>query len=333
MKKFYVIVAAMAIGHMGFAQGKQSLAAKPVANNHTPSSAAVLTPTDTLWGNLMNWTQPSLIGSVNGGYVVGNNGYDDKQKAQTFINTTPLNVEGAIYWFGAKEVTSGSSTSAVKMRVYSMNGTGTSTQGNVAAPNTVLKSDNVAITMVDTSSSLATPYIHTFSSPVWVTGDFAVGFDVTALAAGDTIGLVHSADGDAAGSELAWEQWSDNTWHTFYDPNNWDLDIDLAIFPIVEMNTSIEEQGFINGIKLATNQPNPFNGTTVISYELANATENVSFMVFDATGRVVKNISVGDKAAGKYTIELSSEGLAAGTYYYTLKAGKSGISKKMIVTQ
>lgn len=322
----------MALGPMAFAQGKQITAARPMVNDHTPS--AVLTPTDTLWGTFDTWVQPAMIGSQNGGWVVGNNGYDDKQKAQAYLISNPLNVEGAIYWFGAKDATSGSSTSVVKMRVYQMNGTGTSTAGTSAvAPNTVLLSDDVNISAIDTSGSFSGSYIHTFSTPVWVTSDFAVGFDVTALAGGDTIGLVHSGDGEAGGSELSWEQWSDNSWHTFLEPNNWQLDIDLAIFPIVEMNTSIAEEGFINGVKLYTNQPNPFNGTTVINYELANSTENVSLLVFDAAGRIVRNISMGDKAAGKYQIELSSEGLAAGTYYYTLKAGKSGISRKMIITE
>jgi hypothetical protein len=48
-------------------------------------------------------------------------------------------------------------------------------------------------------------------------------------------------------------------------------------------------------------------------------------------GAKVMEISEGVKAAGTHTIQLNASDLTSGVYYYTITAGNSQITKKMIV--
>jgi len=341
MKKIYTMIAAVAVTLSAAAQ-KQVSTATPVSTVGMPAFSAERTVTDTLVGPSFETTTYGLVqyNCQGGGYVVGNNFYQDKQKAQVFINTIgTVNVEGALIWFGAKQRdAAGSATSKIRVREYSLNGAGTTTAGpSTSAPNTVNRSTDVLFTAIDTGTSFAAGVnMIMFSTPKTETADFAIGVDFTQLAAGDTVGIVSSSQpaggppGDAAGTELAWEQWSNNAWHTMLEA--WPLDIDFFIWALVDHNVGIEE-GFLNGARLGQNSPNPAVNNTTITYELQNGNNNVSISIFDVTGKLVKSINEGNRAAGKYSVVLSTEDMTAGTYYYALSAGKGRIAKKMTVVK
>jgi len=81
---------------------------------------------------------------------------------------------------------------------------------------------------------------------------------------------------------------------------------------------------------LEQNQPNPFNPTTVISYNLPmNA--NVKLTVYDALGKEVTKLVSGMQTAGNYKINFNGSGLASGVYYYRIQAGDIVQTKKMIL--
>lgn len=79
---------------------------------------------------------------------------------------------------------------------------------------------------------------------------------------------------------------------------------------------------------LYQNQPNPFQGETMISFELVQS-GTVSLRLSDITGRVIQNIT-GDYQEGLHTIQLKDLN-TAGVYYYTLEVDGFIDSKKMIV--
>jgi hypothetical protein len=83
---------------------------------------------------------------------------------------------------------------------------------------------------------------------------------------------------------------------------------------------------------LSQNFPNPFKNSTTFKYSVVK-TENVSFHVRDITGREVKVINEGIKAAGNYTLELNSEKLVNGIYFVEMKAGDRSSTRKIIVRQ
>lgn len=337
MKKIYTILAAFAVVLSANAQGRLVSGSISVSNAGIPAVSAGRTVTDTIF-NASDYnasaTGVTIYSSGNGGYVCGNNGYGDKAKVQAFTNTIgSIAVEGAIIWFGAKEHDGTATVSKIMVREYSLTGAGTSTAGAVTnAPSTVNASLDVLFPMIDTGTSFATgamPYM--FATPVLTGLDFGIGVDFTGLGAGDTVGLVSWTDGDAMGADMAWEKWSDNTWYTMFQA--WPLDIDFFIWALIDDNPSGIEEGYINGVNLSQNTPNPAVNNTVISYNLENNTNNVSLMIFDVTGKMVKTFNEGNKPAGKYSVNVATADLTAGVYYYAITAGKGRIAKKMIVTK
>ena len=94
---------------------------------------------------------------------------------------------------------------------------------------------------------------------------------------------------------------------------------------------SIEEnESAINS--LDQNIPNPFDNNTIIKYTLGS-NEIVSFEVIDVTGKVVKTIELGSQGSGQHQIEMNANEFNKGIYFYTLTAGDSRMTKKMVVTK
>ncbi len=95
----------------------------------------------------------------------------------------------------------------------------------------------------------------------------------------------------------------------------------------------------INGpedFALQQNYPNPFNGRTVIEFKVpeALAGETVSLLVFDETGRKVRELYNRSLVPGSYMISWdgSSENgspVASGMYIYQLKIGSYSVAKRM----
>jgi Secretion system C-terminal sorting domain len=82
--------------------------------------------------------------------------------------------------------------------------------------------------------------------------------------------------------------------------------------------------------KLGQNYPNPFNPTTQIEYSIPEA-GYVSLRVYNNLGEVIQNIFSGQQNAGNYIATFDGSRLASGVYYYTLRAGKGSISKKLVL--
>ncbi len=195
--------------------------------------------TDTIrpWG--ANSVTPNLFVSQNGGYLVGVNGYGDKQAAQIFMNNFPVQVTGALFWFGKKNITSGNSNSKITFRLFALdsNNLSNAIATNAKGPGSILSSIDVAAADIhaDTSYSGGINFI-AFPSPINIDSGagFVLGFSVAGLAAGDTVGLISTADGDGGGKDFSIQQWSNGNWVSFLDPNNWDSDLDLYILAITQ---------------------------------------------------------------------------------------------------
>lgn len=82
-------------------------------------------------------------------------------------------------------------------------------------------------------------------------------------------------------------------------------------------------------VSLNQNYPNPFNPSTVIQYELAQASD-VSISVFDAAGRKVATVV--DNAfqqSGTHNVRFDAGNLSSGVYFYQLSAGNQILTGKM----
>lgn len=87
------------------------------------------------------------------------------------------------------------------------------------------------------------------------------------------------------------------------------------------VNTGIEETGEMpKEFALHQNYPNPFNPSTMIGYDVKEATD-VSVVVYDLMGRMVAELVNERHAAGRYQVEWNAGHLASGIYYYQIRAG------------
>ena len=106
--------------------------------------------------------------------------------------------------------------------------------------------------------------------------------------------------------------------------------------PIMTANsklaTGIADKAVEANFSLGQNVPNPFNGTTSISYNLVDAA-SVSLAVYDLTGKKVFTTGTNVENAGEHTVTIDAANFNAGLYYYTLNVDGQALTKKMIVTK
>jgi hypothetical protein len=84
---------------------------------------------------------------------------------------------------------------------------------------------------------------------------------------------------------------------------------------------------------LAQNDPNPFNPSTAIRFDLA-AGGPVTLRIFDVRGRLVRVLADGTRAAGRHMVEWDGRdergrSVASGVYVYRLDAGAFRDERKM----
>ncbi len=83
---------------------------------------------------------------------------------------------------------------------------------------------------------------------------------------------------------------------------------------------------------LHQNFPNPFNPSTTIRYELADAS-HVRLTVYDLLGRPVQRLVDGMLPAGRHQIAFDAESLASGLYLYTLDTGTTVETRRMMLVK
>jgi len=97
--------------------------------------------------------------------------------------------------------------------------------------------------------------------------------------------------------------------------------------------TGVEEHtgsGIPQNFALQQNFPNPFNPTTVISYELP-VTSSVKLIVYDMLGREVAVLVNEQMLAGTHTAMWDAQGMPSGVYFYRITAGNYVSTHKMLM--
>lgn len=285
------------------------------------------TPTDTIKPASFATGTAILYKYVDGGYSFGVNGLADRAMAQVYKVSTSYIVNGVALWIGAKQQVGTADT--LNVFTYKLDGPGTDTSGIISnAPDSV---DNHLRITVDNIDITGLTFL-SFPSEYIAYVDYAVGIDFSRMD-DDTLGLVSTHDSDAVVPNLSWNQWSDGTWHSIYEHLNWGMNLDFGIFMIVDQSSAnVNDNYFVDGIKLSQNQPNPASGSTLIQYEIETA-GLVTLEIYDLTGKKVLMISDGKQLAGRHSLIVPIENLTSGTYYYSLKSDHHRLTKKMTVIQ
>ncbi len=98
------------------------------------------------------------------------------------------------------------------------------------------------------------------------------------------------------------------------------------------ITNSQKVQYFPLKFRLEQNYPNPFKGRTTINYHLPYRTK-VRLIVIDFNGRIVEKLVSEERDAGIYEVEINSENLPEGIYFYQLIADYHFETKKMILVK
>ncbi|MHC1739155.1 MAG: M14 family zinc carboxypeptidase [Ignavibacteriaceae bacterium] len=143
----------------------------------------------------------------------------------------------------------------------------------------------------------------------------------------DVIGAVEGSGTTADKSDYSFTDNKPVSGINSYRLKQIDFDGTFRIYNSVE----VEFSG-ITEYSLVQNYPNPFNPSTVISYQLPKESR-VNLKIFDILGNEVAELLNEEKAAGKYTYELSITNyeLSSGVYFYKLQAGDFISTKKMMI--
>jgi hypothetical protein len=83
-------------------------------------------------------------------------------------------------------------------------------------------------------------------------------------------------------------------------------------------------------VGLVRNYPNPFNGTTIMSYDL-NKGGRVRLMIFDAAGRCVAVPADENQSPGRHSVRWEADGMPAGLYVCRIQTDGSVKAGKMLL--
>ncbi len=271
-------------------------------------------------------TSLTIYGSINGGYVAGTNGYGDLEKMQMYdlgaywegaITDAPR-VDSIFVWFAAKTV--GSDPGDVVALVY--NGDESNGPDNLLGT-----SEPVNMIDIDTGSSAVFTGFG-FDPDVNVENKMFAGIRMSTNT-GDTVGIVSTVDPCVEFSGFSWEKWVDGSFHSFIETGNWQLDIDMAIFPLVITGGEI---GIQTSGDLALNaaSPNPAFDQITLNY-LVKRSSNIRVKIYDVTGKLLNTIDNGLMGAGINKQDIDVSNLKSGLYFYEIVTPSGKVNGNFVV--
>ena len=134
--------------------------------------------------------------------------------------------------------------------------------------------------------------------------------------------IIHDNDGTWEGNVQSSPLNQDNAWQS---PRVWNYtfvgDTDAV---------SVDEVARPGTYRLSNNYPNPFNPSTMISYEIGQS-EQVRLSVYNVLGQEVMVLVNNVQDAGVHEIQFQAGTLASGIYMYRLEAGSYSSTHKMIL--
>ncbi len=322
---------------------------------HGPTDTLLLHQYESLMGN------PSILTysySNGNGYFFGTNFIDIDQDpltpyengAQAFGQGFPVDTGQSFYILdilvkvGNKVKDANSTGTPLILSVqylddsstYNVNTSSGSQSYTVHAPGTSLGSASILWDNIYTGLTNQYSVAH-FNTPLHIEKNFVVVVDLMDFYLnGDRIGFwVSPPNGGSNIYGLEYTLWlypNPMLWlqvnHIFSNINR-----AIAIFPVIDDGTfGIEDDAFLNGLKLGQSFPNPATTSATILFELETGSE-VQLEMTDINGNTVLSENLGKKPSGTHHHNISLENLASGIYFYTLHANNKSLTKRLIVSK
>jgi hypothetical protein len=131
---------------------------------------------------------------------------------------------------------------------------------------------------------------------------------------------IYTYDANGNNTEALTQNWEDNAWVNF-----------MKLTYNYQQTTDVEENNIsVKEFRLFNNYPNPFNPSTVISYQLP-VSSYITLKIFDIIGNELATLVNEEKPAGSYQVEFNAANLPSGLYFYKLQAGNYSETKKMLM--
>ncbi len=231
------------------------------------------------------------------GYLSGHNSYNDKAKAEYYVNPTPgAKVTGGMFYFGHAE-TLNPGTASITAKVWDATGTNAVN----GAPGNVLASQTVLINTIVTDVVNQDLTYVSFPTQPTVNGNFYIGFEMT-YANGDSIAIVTTTFNSPSGGK-GWEQWSDNSWWP-YDSSfgNGTSNVILPILCTTSTGSAPTASFTANNTAVCVGSTVNFTSTTTGS----PTSYSWTFTGGTPTGSSAQNPSVVYNTAGTYAVALTA---------------------------
>ena len=177
-----------------------------------------------------------------------------------------------------------------------------------------------------------------------VDGDFHVMFETVTVPSSDGAkGLCQprfGAEDFPPTSGRSWDRYfsGDPLALRYESIDRFDYGIRAVVAP-VRLVTAVEEETkhAPEAFALRQNFPNPFNGETVIAYELSRTTE-VKLVIYDLLGRRVRGLERGHRMPGAYTVrwdgrDEAGREVGSGIYLYRLETLQGTRVRKMVLVR
>ena len=91
-----------------------------------------------------------------------------------------------------------------------------------------------------------------------------------------------------------------------------------------------ESTHLVSTFELQNCYPNPFNPTTMITFQLSKSSD-INLTIYDIAGREVATLFNGEKPAGIYSLPWNASNSSSGVYFYKITAGNFSQVKKMVL--
>jgi hypothetical protein len=283
-------------------------------------------------------------------FTVGTVGYAFGTNLQTYTLSAPL--AAAV---GSPTLTSDANRSAQK---YNFTGTGFVTDiivftgiaegtGVVSAKvyneNTTTKAPNVQLggTVTKPLSAFTGNDIFTFASPIAISsGNFFVSIENTTIGGSglDTLAILSSTVGCSTTDSLSWRYNTVSPTNPLLssDWSNVKSDfggnLDLAIFPVLDITTGVNNGISSGNLTLLAAFPNPATNDVSINFGLKQSSK-VEIEIYDVTGKKVNTINLDELEAGNHSSKINTSNLSGGVYMYSVKSENSKMFSKFTIAK
>ena len=206
------------------------------------------------------------------GFINGVNTYGDKAKAAYFANTNANTyITGGM--FALSRAYSSNPSKTVTVRIWNV------VSGN---PGSILASQTVTMQQLMTDANGNYFSVVQFANPVLVSGAaFFMGFDISGLdwaTSHDTLSIQSNQDPQTTPT-TTWEMQSDNLWYSYTNAASWNLNISLAVFPVMT-NVPADASFTQSATNTCVGYPVTFNAAASVQntvyWVLAGATPSTS---------------------------------------------------------